>query len=344
MKTQRVSDVKLGLDDHGFLWAQEPSLSPIRLDGDMESSIKDFVGANPKRIFVLATTPNEPLIHLLCQLRRRDGKPHHVMLGPGAAAAPGSWLGQTSVDRPPSVGGWRDMTAADEVTYALASELSRTGEVTPRMVVAASRHPAWPALSFSPGFSHDHAVRLVAAMKDPRWHVNPSNPSSGRKLTSFFGLGDQESGCKNLRDTVFEPTLAKRRRLSAEHAKTVFYAWSGGATTPPLQDVDPGRDFFWRMYAVSQDQAVGAWRVSRFFLTFVRDVWLDNLTPPREYEQVIRRLGTRQPENVKYVALKPATSYRRELFVPHLFFETTIDISAWERHVREWRKLQAAAV
>jgi hypothetical protein len=344
MKTQRASDVKLGLDDHGYLWAQEQSLKPMRLDGDFEPTVREFVAGEPKRLFVLATEANEPLIHLLCQLRRRDGRPHHVMLGPGSSAAPGSWLGQTTINRPPSLGGWRDMTSVDEITYALASELSRTGEVTPRMSVVASRHPAWPALSFTPGFSHDHAVRLVAAMKDPRWHVNLAKPSSGRKLASYFGLGDQESGCKNLREAAFETTLSHRSREAADRAKTVFYAWSGGSTSRPLQDVEPGRDFFWRLYDVCRDQPISAWRVSRVFLTFVRDVWLDNLTPPREYEQVTRRLGKRQPEDVKYIALKQATTHVRELFVPHLFFETTPDISAWERHVREWRKVRSEAV
>lgn len=342
MKTQRVSDVKLGLDARGQFWVQESASKPMRLDGDFRDSLEDFVlQGGPRRLHVLATTANIELIHHLCMLRRRDGRPHHVMLGPASAAASDSVLGQTTLNRAVSLGGWRAMTAVDEITYALASALMQTDEVTPSMTAMASRHPAWPALSFTPGFSSSDAVRLVAAMLDPRWHVNASNPSSNRKLASFFGLGDDESGRKNMLAAMADGVPTRAR---AKLAKVLLHTWSGGVADRPPQDMLGHRGYFWRLYDVTSDPANAALRVCRVFLTFVRDVWLDNLTPPREYEQVIRKLGRRQPENVKYVALKTAASYSRELFVPHLFFELTPEICAWEQHVKEWREGALKAV
>jgi hypothetical protein len=63
---------------------------------------------------------------------------------------------------------------------------------------------------------------------------------------------------------------------------------------------------------------------SRVFARFLRDVWLDNLTPRREYVKTMNKPVRNR--------LLPAQQYSPQLFVPELFFEDARLVSAWRIH------------
>ena len=76
------------------------------------------------------------------------------------------------------------------------------------------------------------------------------------------------------------------------------------------------------------DVARGILAASRVFARFVREVWLDRLTPPRNYTKV------RTIQGKVRMKMKPSERYSPQLFVPQHFFEDQAAADAWRQHVK----------
>jgi len=242
----------------------------------------------------------------------------------------------------PSVGGWHQLTEKDYVTFALIAEFEQAGGQCTSLVERFLRvHPAWPALSFLPDLSKVAACRLLTAIVDPRWHVDPHKPDRDARLRSFLGLGG--NGLEVVQSLLMgEPSLDWPRRVA--RAKDVLDTWTGGDYTPPPQDVVGPSGFLWRVYygvAEAKDGYRGMLRACHVFLRFLRSVWLDSLTATRVYESVVRRVVDRprgKPDcREKRRRLLPCRAGSSTLFLPEHFFRLTAEVEAWRQHLTRCR-------
>lgn len=233
-----------------------------------------------------------------------------------------SWMRQ--LDIPPSCGGWHEMTTADYPTYGLISLVQRMEE--PRksdlMIRLLQAHPTWPVFSFIQGGDPYWAAALISFIGDPRWHVDPVRPDRSAAYYWFLGLGRTESAHWAWQAYLRHPVepLAEYRRVAA-----VVEAW-----LPPgqLEWKDAGRpDGFLLRFANSREDPVrGVLAGCRLFARFLRDVWLDRLTPGRKY--VRSKVG-----GVVRRKLRAAKKYSPQLFVPEYFFEEDDCVRAWKKHI-----------
>jgi len=238
-----------------------------------------------------------------------------------------------------SVGGWHQLTEKDYATFALMAEFARAGHrCTPVVEQHLRRHPAWLALSFLPDLSKVAACGLIAAIGDPRWHVDSAKPDRHTKLRAYMGLGSRPELIENLLSGKFPEDLALAPRLKARRLQWVLDTWTGGDYTPPAQDMVGPDGFLWRVYhsvASNKTGFRGMMRACNVFLRFLQSVWLDNLTKAREYERVAKRFrkATTAPKTLKVSRMLPCRTYCPTLFVPEHFFHLKAEVEAWKQHV-----------
>jgi len=234
-----------------------------------------------------------------------------------------SWMRQLAM--PPSCGGWHEMTTADYPAYGLISvmqqmEGQKPTELMTRLLQA---HPAYPALSFLPKTDWFWAATLLSFIGDPRWHVDPVHPDRSSAYYWFLGLGRTESAHWAWQAYLRHPVepISDYRRVA-----TVVETWA-----PPgilhKGNAEAPNAFLQRIALDNGDAARGILAASRVFARFVRDVWLDRLTPRREYRQV------RTIQGKSRTKLKPAQRYNPQLFVPEHFFDDVRTVHAWQAHV-----------
>lgn len=158
-----------------------------------------------------------------------------------------------------SVGGWRPMTDADAVAYAMAARFDSGGDADDATMALFATHPAYPALSFIPHLDLRRAARLVATILDPRWFVDPETPDRLSRLKCFLGLvGDRPPG---------SPGRRSRRALATD-------AWKSTPALPAAVK-EPGY-FLWRHWAACDGEHRRAdLKTSCLFLDYLKATWLD---------------------------------------------------------------------
>jgi hypothetical protein len=220
-----------------------------------------------------------------------------------------------------SLGGVRRATQTDIDTLQAYRDLT-----------AAERHPGWPALSFLPRFDPVQAAHLLHLIGDPRWYVDAFQPDSFHRLRDAFGLGS--SG-----EATMAKLLAGRPITAARNGKfacQVVNTWYCGERLRAAQEDGSFAYYPWRIYSQVAQQSSPARALlaaCRSLLRTVCDVWLDNLTPPREYDAAQVVSGGRRDR----ARLQPAKRYGPQLFVPRYVFSTEEQCGAWEAHVAQWR-------
>ncbi len=247
------------------------------------------------------------------------------------------WFGGDGL--PSSVGGWWRVTPASAPAYLLAAEMQRIGwndHLTPRAEALLRAHPAWPAVSFCATASLPAAARLLGRIIDPRCHVDPENPNSTARLRDVCGVGAESREAFRL---LMKNGGEERLQTDSEAARAldVWQSWAGksGEAAADAASDDPRR-FFQRLLGRTFDPGRAA-KVCRRYLRFVRDVWLDQLTPPRRYVASHGQLAAgsrRLPAESPAPRLAPMPVYAPQLFVPRLFFKQPDEIAAWDAHVR----------
>lgn len=273
--------------------------------------------------FCLVGTPQNA--DLICRLYEAHGEtsfPTTIKLAsPAAADEPDDGT------VPPSLGGWHTMTDADYATYRLI-EAQLHEEPEYHHSYWLKLHPAYAALSFLPSLRPEAAIDLLGKIVDPRFHVDPAQPDRLARLRAFLGLNGQPA----LRGAAaYDAGCASDQRYSLLDASVVFATWSDGYADAIAKPALAPREFLFRvMKSVKADtRAEALLKASHVFVRFLRDVWLDQLTPPRKYHSD----GVHPPR----LTADPAAGYCPQLFVPRLFFGQRDEAEAWEEHVRSLR-------
>ena len=294
---------------------------------------------NSDFIRVLGSNDNADLIVELHNAKLRLGAPCKIQLASPWACrldhgVPEIFRQMLEIGQAPSVGGWHTMTKSDYTVYALSVESRKArGRLTDTVRHLLQAHPAYTALSFIPTINYEAAAQLLRTIIDPRFHVDPANPDRASRLKTFMGVEEASPGIHNVRAYLHD--RSEQRHSHFERAALLLDTWCGGWRHVIAQDVVGPRDFLMRVVktkAGNKGEDVAVLRASHVFLRFLRDVWLDRLTPARTYGRDIVKLGHKRKSNVKRSVLQVCESYSPTLFVPTHFFDRPDEIGAWMAH------------
>lgn len=340
MNPKRIGEIRLHTDQDGHVWLQERGREPQDCGTDTDGLVKQSQILEAEKIRLLAGRENAAIITSLHSIRCLSGRPRKVLLGNPRLVSESKPRLETifgrmdSLDLAPSLGGWRELTEKDYVTYALAGVLQKSSGKLNNLAERLLRaHPAWPAVSFLSDANLEAACQLVCEVLDPRWYVDETKPDARKRLLSRFGLG--HSGQQNI-GYLLGTDKQPGQRVDA--AKLVLDTWTGGDYVPPRPDAIDAHGFLWRLAAKGDGGVKGMVRSCQVFLAFLHEVWLDNLTPMRHYEPVTRKLGRKRPTTVNYMRMVKAKSYSPQLFVPEHFFEVSTEVKAWRQHTERLRQ------
>lgn len=277
---------------------REKSTTPV-ISSELKVArfVAELSARAPCEYRVLGMTSNASLICRLATAgyRVRVGTPGVCPTGDARKRPELALQCALSVAGPASIGGWHPVVDHDLRTYELICSMQwcrSHGGLRPTRSLERllRRHPAWSALSFPTTGTLTGRARVIEALVDPRWYVDPARMNSVAKLHSYMGLHpDPILLLLGFPGAKFKPTAAFMDRASA-----VLAAWGAHGRRPDdLSQMKDPRHFLWRIYS---DSAVPhrCLRAARRFITFVNQVWLDAITKTSgdgmlDLKQMLRR-------------------------------------------------------
>jgi hypothetical protein len=218
------------------------------------------------------------------------------------------------------------------------------------------QHPAWPAVSFVYRHQTQTACRLLAEIIDPRWHVDVNEPLFYDTFRRYLGLGKSpEEGAlrvstalgllRGQRGHAFGPDDSYNRLL------LLVATWFGGCLGAGFhknlkEHLRQPSSFLLRdLYAYDHDGAktnqpydMAFLLATHRFMRFLKWTWLDNLSPAREYVDVMQKPGKQQATGSRRVKMLCSDQYTRTLFLPKDFFHRRDELDAWRAHVARLQK------
>lgn len=211
-----------------------------------------------------------------------------------------------------SMGGWHTFTRQDYFSFALTMHLDKMGHVDDQARYLLHKHCAWSPLSFIPHLNEDACAGLLALIVDPRWYINPVNPTRGSKLRRFLGLDF------NTMLGVFDEGPPQ---MYHDRCKLVMNAWDGPKN---LKLVERPDYFLWRIrraawekepknYATSRHSTHAKLRMSQAFVEYLRLTWLAELGRGRHQND--------------------------SLFVPEYFFQEKYETKAFKEHMHKAQEI-----
>lgn len=264
---------------------------------------------------VVGSLANAPLIRALWNAKlsgqlsavvlicRPEKDPHHPVKDPNRVF---NWMRR--VYFPPSVGGWHRMTSDDYITYSLVEECQRDFQYDePRLseltVSLLKAHPAYPAVAFPATAYLTAAAFVLAAIVDPRWHVEESHPDRQKRYRRVMGVMNERAASRLL-TALEKPSWPPNLQNPVNRSRLAARAWAS-----TWQQVARADTFLSKIVMEQSTHAEGVLTATRLYLQFVKDVWLDSLTPNRHYIP----LGAQK-------RLCKCSRYSPTLFVPEYFF------------------------
>lgn len=167
---------------------------------------------------------------------------------------------------PASAGGWHYFTDLDAATCRVYVSRALYGPGQEHIGFV-QRHPLWTALSYI--FEGDAGAvaggLMLAAIGDPRWYIDPSQPDRRSRLYSYLGLTDKN---------MYEQNDAKGRHF--HNAQLVLTWW--GADTISSEKPPRVRSFLLDTYKRFGGGPRGRLRASQKVIDFLRGCWLDEAT------------------------------------------------------------------
>lgn len=313
-------------------------------DGGLAGFVSEPWVGEAGSLRVLGTAENAGLIVALYNQRLKTGLPQSIKIGSPGYCRNLDDLGVVFHDMmenslPPSTGGWHELSEVDYRTYAVLAAYREDGKLSDRVVKLLEVHPAISALTFIPTIDWESALDLLRLIVDPRFHISSINPDRNSQLKSFFGLGrGVNCGIYNVR--AFLSGRGEWQQEGYCCAEVVLKTWYNDADGVLRDETIIPENFLFRavrqrMFEArgSDDQdVVAVLKASHIFLRFVKEVWLDGLTPPRHYEMV--RLPVRsKPRKMDDVPRMRANAwYNPTLFLPEHFFKFEDELVAWWKH------------
>lgn len=266
--------LKLTISPEGEVWYLDGDRLPKRSGFDRDKFLDSPIRRRAERIRVVGMPSNANLIAHLYTLKARDELSGLEVCSPLVCSAAAdrtkpevTLFNMRQWALSPSVGGWHEVTAQDYAIYAMvaqlvAGDLKRAMEFLPE-------HPVTLAAQFVCCDSVA-LTKLLGAIVDPRWFVDPDNPDRLSKLFSFLGL-----------DPATE-RASGRRSAYRERNQLVASCWRSG----PEQGSDgkPGpRSYFHRYHRELIEGKEVGWkadlRTAQRFVAFLRQVWVDAIYP-----------------------------------------------------------------
>lgn len=313
-------------DSRACRWDKQPKKAASSRFAE-ESWVRDA-----STVRVLGTAANAQLIVDLYNQRLKSKEPQSIKIcspkpSDDPKDIPAVFRGMMENELPASVGGCHEASEADYRIYAVIASFRRSGRLlTDSVKQFLQVHPAYPALSFLPKVNWESAIRFLEQLVDPRFHIHRANPDRNSQLKSFFGLR-RENGAANVQ--AFLSGSSKTRAVRYSYAELVLRTWAS-SLVPMVADREnnDGPEHFLvrivreEMVKCEHDAHIrGVLKASHVFLRFVKGVWLDNLTPSREYIKI----------SGPWV-LSPCETYSPTLFVPEYFFRNDDEVDAWHAH------------
>ena len=312
MPKTKTRELKLFVDGEGTLWFGDGTRNANASNlGPREFISQDWLQAF-ERIQVLGFSTNARLI---CELLNKRGAspdmlPAIIQVGTPSVCSSAAARSDPNVvmrqmaevhTRPPSLGGWHEVTIQDFIQYGLLLELEETGgEYSAAIGRLMSIHPAWPALSFIPSRDEGMGAKMLAIIRDPRWYADVVHPNRTSKLFSYLGL--MEGNMSSVTGGFLEDNK-KAKGMHADRADIVFRSWACGKSH--AEDNTP-EGFLWRVLAEAPTKQKGMLKACKRYVSLVRNVWLDNLAAPG-----------------------------RTLFVPEYFFDKKEEAEAYRYHLKK---------
>ena len=251
MKTAEENRIRVHKAPDGAIWTAAGRETPVRIAVDLQEFLSlDAWRAYPG-IQLLGSSANAGTVVALWEHRRSTQR---LQLATPRLCTTAAELRNPEIALwrmrqcllSPSLGGFHTMTAADYATYRLGG-LDDTA-----IPAAIQSHPLWPALSFLRPIDLVAAGRLLAAVGDPRWFVNPQRPDRLSRVQAY--LGQVPGRC--------------RTQVIAERAATVRRLWYADGK-PEI--AAPGA-FIWRRFL-----AVGELRAGQTCVAYLVRAWHDAL-------------------------------------------------------------------
>lgn len=201
-----------------------------------------------------------------------------------------------TVARTASVGGWHIFNKDDYASYAVASHLQKGNEVDDHALRLIKAHPVWAPITFIRHLNIHALTKLVATILDPRWYIDPSNPTRGSKLRAYLGL--------DLHTLLGVIGDGPKQRYH-ERCKLVLATVAG---EHDLQHIERPDYFLWRIRRDKANSVTGVLRSLQTFIEFLRLSWLAMLGRGRHQNEA--------------------------LFVPEYFFNEHYEAEAYQQHMR----------
>lgn len=302
------TSIKLHTDNAGYVWyaagIETAQNSGQIVDSFLLSRVLRGVGV---RVRVLGVPQNAELIVALYLRRSTNEVASFEVAGPNICETPDELQDPEAVLRrmratalASACGGWRAVTDADYLTYALIGRLQRTRGVFDYLAASYLRaHPAYRALTLIPTLSEPYAAQIIALIVDPRWYVDRRAPERQGKLELYMGLTPGVQ--RRVSDSV--KLLIKPREF---RCASVLETWK--TVHPGAVDLTDPRNFLYRIYKASGAGVRGDLRASQALLRYLRYNWLDAAD---------KRKGAKDG-----------------LFAPELFFKTPAERATYELHMK----------
>lgn len=266
MRTTADADcLKMVKDRSGAVWFCQGEAAPRSSELPYAAFVRSSAVKRGASVRVIGSADNADVILDLWR-RRVRGNLKTVQLCSPAVADPVSVLddpvtalySMRAYGNVPSLGGWRDVEAADLATFRIAASGSFD-----RGLLAA--HPVTRHMTFVSGLDETALFDLIAAVIDPRWHVDPADPDSQKRLMKFLGLSHDVYA----RLQTHQLPCSEAERLGGR----VRDAWISGRG---MNANAPGA-FVVRAGASLIKPALRDLFSSMEFVKFFRSVWLDCL-------------------------------------------------------------------
>lgn len=174
-------------------------------------------------------------------------------------------------------------------------------------------HPAWTALSFVDTLHLPSAISFLNSIVDPRWFVDAMYPDRSSKINRYLGLSARMMRTiwmDTHSNNVMQHSTDEKGQMRSR-AEQLVYSWTGGGRYIKIypENLSSPRNFLFRYFlkcAVNFDKFMALLRASKKFLSFVRQVWLNEV----------------------------ALTHSGHLFVPKYFFEDALDVEGWYINLR----------
>lgn len=182
----------------------------------------------------------------------------------------------------PWFGGWRQVGESDLQLFRFLSFFRP--DLSPRdMEAVATKHPAYPAISFLEA-KPVPMLQLLAAIGDPRWFNDPGHPDRESRLRLFLGIT-----ARNL-DRYLDPEKKSEGVSRGPHydrfkllLESLYDLNRRTLLTAMKKDKGPSRFFHYPLmsYKTSTPEfRTTALRRLEHMVSFLRHVWLHEVAPP----------------------------------------------------------------